>query len=47
LHLLSAEELKERGMSDKKTRLMIQAYPVLVLGNKSLEELFLPHCGSR
>lgn len=45
LHLLSIEQLKQRGMSDKKARLVIQAYPVLVLSNEWLEELFCPHCG--
>jgi len=33
-------------MSDKRARLVIQAYPVLVLSNEWLEELFCPHCGS-
>jgi hypothetical protein len=46
LHLLSVEQLKQRGLSDKKARLVIQAYPVLVLSNEWLEELFCPHCGS-
>lgn len=46
LHVLSAEELKQRGMPDKKARLLIQAYPVLVLGNEWLEELFCPKCGT-
>lgn len=45
LHLLSPEELKQRGMSDKKARLVIQAYPVLVLSNEWLEELFCTECG--
>lgn len=45
LHLLSPEQLKQRGMSDKKARLVIQAYPVLVLSNEWLEELFCPCCG--
>ncbi|WP_233129965.1 hypothetical protein [Synechococcus sp. 1G10] len=45
LHLLSPEELKQRGMTDKKARLVIQAYPVLVLSNEWLEELFCAHCG--
>ena len=35
LHLLRPEELRERGMSDKKARLVIQAHPVLVLSNES------------
>lgn len=45
LHLLTPEELKQRGMSDKKARLVIQAYPVLVLSHEWLEELFCPQCG--
>ncbi|APD48698.1 hypothetical protein KQ302_08915 [Synechococcus sp. CS-602] len=45
LHLLTPEELKQRGMSDKKARLLIQAYPVLVLSNEWLEQLFCPECG--
>jgi hypothetical protein len=45
LHLLSAEELKQRGMADKRARLVIQAYPVLVLSTEWLEELFCPQCG--
>jgi hypothetical protein len=46
LHLLTPEQLKQRGMGDKRARLVIQAYPVLVLSNEWLEELFCPHCGS-
>ncbi len=46
LHLLQPEELKQRGMSDKRAKLVIQAYPVLVLSNEWLEELFCPACGS-
>lgn len=46
LHLLTAEELKQRGMGDKTARLVIQAYPVLVLNNEWLEELFCPKCGT-
>ncbi|MFU8886752.1 MAG: hypothetical protein ACNA8O_15010 [Cyanobacteriota bacterium] len=46
LHLLTPEELKARGMTDKRARLVIRAYPVLVLSNEWLEELFCPHCGS-
>jgi len=33
-------------MSDKKAKLVIQAYPVLVLSNEWLEELFCPACGT-
>jgi hypothetical protein len=32
-------------MSDKTSRLVISAYPVLVLSNEWLEELFCPQCG--
>jgi hypothetical protein len=46
LHLLTPEQLKARGMSDKKAKLVIQAYPVLVLSNEWLEELFCPECGT-
>jgi hypothetical protein len=46
LHLLSPEELKARGMSHKKAQLVIEAYPVLVLSNEWLEELFCPQCGT-
>ena len=46
LHLLQPHELRQRGMSDKKARLVINAYPVLVLSNEWLEELFCPACGT-
>lgn len=46
LHLLTPEELKARGMSDRRAKLVIQAYPVLVLSNEWLEELFCPKCGA-
>jgi hypothetical protein len=46
LHLLSPEELKQRGYSDQKARLIINAYPVLVLSNEWLECLFCPKCGT-
>jgi len=45
LHLLTPEELRQRGMTDKRARLVIQAYPVLVLNNEWLEELYCPCCG--
>ena len=45
LHLLSCEELKARGMPHKKAQLVIDAYPVLVLSDEWLEELFCPQCG--
>ena len=46
LHLLTPEQLKARGMPDKKAKLVIQAFPVLVLSNEWLEELFCPQCGT-
>ena len=46
LHLLRPAELKARGMPHKKAQLVIDAYPVLVLSNEWLEELFCPACGS-
>lgn len=45
LHLLTPAELRARGMSDRRARLVINAYPVLVLSNEWLEELFCPQCG--
>ena len=33
-------------MPHKTAQLVIQAYPVLVLSNEWLEELFCPQCGS-
>lgn len=46
LHLLTPEQLKERGMSEKKAKLVIAAYSVLVLSNEWLEELYCPQCGT-
>ena len=46
LHLVTSEQLRQRGMGDKRARLVIQAYPVLVLSNEWLEELFCPLCGT-
>ena len=46
LHLLQSEELQQRGISAKKAQLIINAYPVLVLSNEWLEELFCPECGT-
>ena len=46
LHLLTVEQLKQRGMSDKRAKLVLNAYPVLVLSNEWLEELFCPSCGT-
>ena len=34
LHLLTPEQLNARGMGDKTAKLVIQAYPVLVLSNE-------------
>ncbi len=45
LHLLSPEELTARGMSSGKARLVINAYPVLVLSDEWLEQLYCPACG--
>ena len=47
LHLVTSQQIKARGMADKKAKLVIQAYPVLVLSNEWLEELFCPSCGTR
>ncbi|MCT0200807.1 hypothetical protein KQ313_14125 [Synechococcus sp. CS-1325] len=46
LHLLSPEQLKQRGMPDGKARLVINAFPVLVLSNEWIEELFCAECGA-
>jgi len=46
LHLLTSEQLKQRGMPDGKARLVINAFPVLVLSNEWIEELFCADCGS-
>ena len=45
LHLLSAQELQQRGMPAKTAQLVINAYPVMVMSNEWLEELFCPKCG--
>jgi hypothetical protein len=45
LHLLTPEELQQRGLSSKRARLVIQAYPVLVLSNEWLEQLWCHACG--
>jgi hypothetical protein len=44
LHLLTPEELRQRGMNDKRARQVIQVYPGLVLHNEWLEELYCPSC---
>jgi len=46
LHLLTPEQLQQRGMCNRKAQLVIEAYPVLVLSDEWLEELFCPQCGS-
>ena len=46
LHLLNPGQLTERGIKETKAKLIIQAYPVLVLSNEWLEELFCPGCGT-
>ena len=46
LHLLQPEQLQQRGISAKRAQLIIHAYPVLVLSNEWLEELYCPKCGS-
>ena len=45
LHLLSPSDLQQRGIAAKKARLIINAYPVLVLSSEWLEELYCPMCG--
>ena len=45
LHILNFEQLKAWGMSDKRARLVINAYPVLVISNEWLEQLYCPQCG--
>ena len=44
LHLLTCEELVVRGMPAGKAKLVINAYPVLVLSSEWLEELC---CGQK
>ena len=39
LHLLSPGQLAERGIKETKAKLIIQAYPVLVLSNEFLKKL--------
>ena len=46
LHLLNPEQLKQRGMSDKKSRLLIATYPVFVLSDEWLESLYCEQCGT-
>jgi hypothetical protein len=47
LHLLTREELVARGMPAHKANLVIKAYPVLVLSNEWLEELYCSSCGQK
>ena len=46
LHLLRPEELQQWGMTSKQARLVINAYPVLVLSDEWLKELFCLQCGT-
>jgi hypothetical protein len=46
LHLLKPEQLEQRGVKGNKAKLIINAYPVLVLSNEWLEQLFCPDCGN-
>jgi hypothetical protein len=45
LHLLSPDELVHRGIKATRAKLIIQSYPVLVLNNEWLEELYCNECG--
>jgi len=47
LHLLTSEELVARGMPARKAKLVINAYPVLVLSSEWLEELYCASCGQK
>jgi len=47
LHLLTSEELVARGMPAGKAKLVINAYPVLVLSSEWLEELYCASCGQK
>ena len=46
LHLLNPDQLVQRGMKATKAKLIIENYPVLVLSNEWLEELYCTKCGS-
>ena len=46
LHLLQPEQLRQRGVTAKRAQLILNAYPVLVLSNEWLEELFCTKCGT-
>ena len=43
---MQPEQLQQRGINAKKAQLILNAYPVLVLSDEWLEELFCPQCGS-
>ena len=45
LHLISSQELHQRGFTAKWAQMIIHAYPVLVLSNEWLEELYCPKYG--
>ena len=47
MRLLQLEQLQQRGISAKLVQLIINCYPVLVLSNELLEELFCPKSRSR
>jgi hypothetical protein len=47
LHLLTSEELVARGMPAGKAKLVINAYPVLVLSSEWLEEIYCASCGQK
>lgn len=44
LHLLSPEQLQQRGMAARKARLVLQAHHVLVLSNEWLQNLYCLCC---
>ena len=44
--MLKPEQLHHRGIGHRNAQLVIEAYPVLVLSDEWLEELFFPQCGS-
>ena len=46
LYFLQPEQLLQRSISAKKAQLILDAYPVLVLSNEWIEELFCQKCGS-
>ena len=40
---MQPEQLQQRGINAKKAQLILNAYPVLVLSDEWLEELFCPN----